>query len=82
MFVRADRDGLSNRQMRRASKRRRHRGGGLADRDHVQTAAQKNVGHFRIAHRARDHTIGGHGVDAGADNRIEICFEGGNGNGQ
>ena len=72
IFMRADRNGLRDREVRRARKRRRHGRRRLADRDDVEAAPREHAGNLLIAQRTRDDTIGGHRVDAGADNRIEI----------
>jgi hypothetical protein len=40
----------------------------------VQRPARDDVGNGGIRERACEHTIGAHGVNAGADNRLEIFF--------
>ena len=67
MLMSPDRDRLPDRHVRPSSKCGGHRRCGLADGNDVQTATREHIGNLAIAQRARDHTISGDRVNAGAN---------------
>jgi hypothetical protein len=82
VLVRANRDGLPNRQVWCRDERGRHRRRRLSNRNDVQSAPGEDLRHVAIGDGPLDHATSANRVHTGADDVVEIFSESGNGNRQ